>query len=339
MYEIPRERNIHQRKEAEFIPTMDPHSLDIIIKGESIGMLQNHPERASRAVFSIPNNFNSVNIPLSILATVVEKGKTLKNSNHNRGFESLEFRMSMDRNSLDIIANDYYIGMLQNHSERSPQVVFNGEHLVAYPIALLEKIVERSHNYPHGADLRISPEQQKILQREKQRPVTEEDLRRQSDAIKIKADKKGPLRLIGSALESHSIKVYSWGDGDFVPGLISIHAGLYELTPEEIGEREKGRVLALLQESGVKESLAEDEALVMQRSEPETDTKNPELFWVNDIALERDGIFRYLKMGMKSTGPDTQVLTRIPIPVEDYPKYSELVDEVVKKYFEAHKTQ
>ena len=57
---------------------------------------------------------------------------------------SLEFRMTMDPDSLDIVAGDKRVGMLQFH-EQPPRVVLNSDvPLLIMPVSMLEQIVSRS---------------------------------------------------------------------------------------------------------------------------------------------------------------------------------------------------
>lgn len=160
----------------------------------------------------------------------------------------------------------------------------------------------------------------RILERESNRPITEEDLKKRDDNERIDRKKDGPLGLVGLALKSRTTRVVSWNP--------LIMEYLYtELTDKEIGEREKGRVLKLLEDSGLGRALGEEEAIVLQRSIEEGKGLN----FATDIALQPEGIFRYLRIGFPGQ-EGFQTLTSKPIPVEDYPLYSDLVDQTAIRF-------
>lgn len=172
----------------------------------------------------------------------------------------------------------------------------------------------------------------KALEREAARPVTEEDLRRQRDNHKKHRFEYGPLKLIGRGLEAHATRVLDWDP------MLTIYE-YSELSPEELGEQEKARVMMLLEESGVGQALADDEALVIQRTEEELGKiAGNSVKWVVDIALQKDGLYRYARLGGDNQKDLTAPVSGKPIPIEDYPLYSDAVDNTVEKYYEAHKS-
>ncbi len=100
---------------------------------------------------------------------------------------------------------------------------------------------------------------------------------------------------------------------------------LYEPTPEELGEKEKARILKRLEET----DLSEEEAFILRRTEPQTDEKGNRI-WSVDLVLNRSGIYRYLRMAL-ADGTQSPALTTEPIPVADYPLYSELANQAIDR--------
>lgn len=169
---------------------------------------------------------------------------------------------------------------------------------------------------------KLTPKQIKILEREREWESTDEGLKFKQDLEKIDHLGYGPLRLAGKGFSSRTIKVHSWN-----PMITESSLGL--LTPEEMGEREKSRVIALLRESGVANLLSADQAVVLKRIE---EVESGPFVLIEDIALHTQGLSSLLRMAVKGQ-EGIDLIHERPIPVEDYPLYSELVDKAVADFY------
>lgn len=168
---------------------------------------------------------------------------------------------------------------------------------------------------------KLTPKQIKILEREREWELTDEGLRFKQDLEKIDHLGDEPLRLVGKSLSSRTIRVHSWNP-------MITESSFIQLTPEEMGEREKSRVLALLQESGMTSLLNEGQAVVLKRIE---EVESGPFVLIEDIALHTQGLSSLLRMAVKGQ-EGLNLMYERPIPVEDYPLYSGLVDKAVQDF-------
>lgn len=196
---------------------------------------------------------------------------------------------------------------------------------------LPSKIVERGRVDTFVTDLHsqkkrddevgLTPKQIKILEREREWELSDEGLRLQDDLKKKDHIGTGPLRLVGQSLSSRRLKVHSWNP-------LITESTFVSLTPDEVGERERSRILALLQESGVANLLRTDQAVVLKRVE---EIEDGPFTLITDIALHNEGLSALLRMAVKGQ-EGINLLYEKPIPVKDYPLYSELVDKAVQEF-------
>lgn len=106
-----------------------------------------------------------------------------------------------------------------------------------------------------------------------------------------------------------------------------------EPTPQEIGQRAKARILGNLQAAG----LTTKESLILKRRDINSNPENSPI-WTVDLILDQHGITQFIEDGtIESHGLQVPVLVTREIPVEDYPKYSELANAAIQRHIDAQK--